>query len=276
MLELPECVVLARQLRQTVAGRRVERVVAAASPHKFAFFEGDPREYPRLLEGRVIEDARQWGGLVELRMEDMSLLLGDGVNVRYLAPGGKAPSKHQLLLTLEDGACLACTVQMYGGMWAYAEGQDLNWYHQVARERPSPLSEEFDRGYFQKLFHGTKKNLSVKAFLATEQRIPGLGNGVLQDILFRARLNPKTKLERLEKEQEEGLFTAVKETLAVMAEQGGRDVEKDLFGNPGGYRTILSRLTGAYPCPVCSGPIVRQSYLGGNVYFCPACQPLER
>jgi hypothetical protein len=32
------------------------------------------------------------------------------------------------------------------------------------------------------------KKLSLKALLATEQRIPGLGNGVLQDILFKARM----------------------------------------------------------------------------------------
>lgn|GEM_PF-2077218 len=34
-------------------------------------------------------------------------------------------------------------------------------------------------------------NPCPKAFLATEQRIPGLGNGVLQDILWTARIHPK-------------------------------------------------------------------------------------
>ena len=28
-------------------------------------------------------------------------------------------------------------------------------------------------------------------------------------------------------------------------------------------------------CPFCGGPISRQAYLGGNVYFCIRCQPLE-
>jgi len=28
-------------------------------------------------------------------------------------------------------------------------------------------------------------------------------------------------------------------------------------------------------CPVCGAAIVRQAYLGGNVYFCPVCQPLD-
>ncbi len=37
-------------------------------------------------------------------------------------------------------------------------------------------------------------NLSFKVFLATNQKTPGIGNGVLQDILFNTRLKTKKKL----------------------------------------------------------------------------------
>jgi formamidopyrimidine-DNA glycosylase len=43
--------------------------------------------------------------------------------------------------------------------------------------------------------------LSAKAFLATEQRIPGLGNGVLQDILFTAGIHPKRKMAAISEEE---------------------------------------------------------------------------
>ena len=65
----------------------------------------------------------------------------------------------------------------------------------------------------------------------------------------------------------------MKTTLAAMAMGGGRDTEKDLFGKPGGYRSVLSAKTLAFPCPVCGGAITRKAYMGGNVYFCAACQP---
>ena len=61
----------------------------------------------------------------------------------------------------------------------------------------SPLGDGFDAAYFDRLVAGAKPNLSAKAFLATEQRIPGLGNGVLQDILFNARIHPKRKMATL-------------------------------------------------------------------------------
>ena len=60
-----------------------------------------------------------------------------------------------------------------------------------------------------------------------------------------------------------------------MTDRGGRDTEKDLFGTPGGYAVQLSRNTCAEPCPVCGGPIVKEAYLGGAVYYCLHCQPLK-
>jgi formamidopyrimidine-DNA glycosylase len=112
----------------------------------------------------------------------------------------------------------------------------------------------------------------MKAFLATQQRIPGLGNGVLQDILYVACLHPKRKVALLNAEEKERLFRSVKATLSEMADCGGRDTERDLFGKPGGYVTRASKNTAGQPCPVCGSVIRKEAYLGGSIYFCPRCQ----
>jgi len=157
-------------------------------------------------------------------------------------------------------------------MWAFPEGANDNEYYLVATEKPSPLGDAFDANIFASL--NTDPRLSAKAFLATEQRIPGLGNGVLQDILWTAGLHPKRKMGGLSEAEFDGLFHAVKTVLAEMTSHGGRDTEKDLFGNPGGYEVALSRNTCEAPCRRCGGAIVRQSYMGGNIYFCEDCQRL--
>ena len=130
-------------------------------------------------------------------------------------------------------------------------------YH-IAKEKPSALSEAFDRAYFEGLRAEGGAKLSAKEFLATQQRVPGLGNGVLHDILWTAQINPKRKMGDLSEQEFDGLFEAVKRVLAAMAEQGGRDTERDLFGQPGGYRTILSKNTLDQPCPRCGGTIPRK------------------
>jgi formamidopyrimidine-DNA glycosylase len=108
--------------------------------------------------------------------------------------------------------------------------------------------------------------------LEAEQRIPGLGNGVLQDILFLARIAPRKKLQTMSDSELFALFQSVKSTLADMTQKGGRNTEKDMFGSEGGYQTLLSAKTYKNPCPVCGGPITREAYMGGNVYYCAVCQ----
>jgi len=153
--------------------------------------------------------------------------------LRYHPAGDKAPAKHQILIEFDDSSMFSVSVQMYGGLWVFPAGQ-------------------FDNPHFESLLEGEKRqSLSAKAFLATEQRIPGLGNGVLQDILWTAMIHPKRKMATLYDEELHVLFGSVKSVLKQMAAEGGRDTERDLYGCPGGYKTILSRNTVGKPCPSC-------------------------
>lgn len=273
MLEIPEAYVITKQLNETAAGLKIEKVMAASSPHKFAFFHEDPQGYHDLLSGEKIDEAIPMGGMVEIRAGDKILLFGDGANLRFHKPDTALPQKHQLLIQFADGSALSSSVQMYGSLFCFKAGSFDNPYYQAACEKPSPLTDEFDRDYFTGLVSAPEvQKLSVKAFLATEQRIPGLGNGVLQDIAWKARLHPKRKLQTVSPAERDDLFVTIKETLRLMTDQGGRDTEKDLFGESGGYKTVMSKLNLGSPCPVCRQAIEKAAYMGGSVYFCPECQ----
>ena len=272
MLEIPEIKVTSGQLDSILKGKIITQVLVNNSPHKFAFYNGDPNEYASILMGKIITGANAAAGQIELHAEDSILLFSDGVNLRYYEPNVAPPEKHQLFLEFNDNSHLIVTIQMYGGIWAFIEGQNDNFYYLVTKQKPSPLSEEFDEKYFLSLFDSVKQTISVKAFLATEQRIPGLGNGVLQDILFDACIHPATRLQYLSINDKKKMFTSVKNKLIEMTEKGGRDTEKDLLGNWGGYQTNLSSRTFGSLCMICGGSIIRRAFLGGNVYFCPICQ----
>jgi formamidopyrimidine-DNA glycosylase len=275
MIEIPEAESLSGQLTETIGGKRIARVIAGLSPHKFAWYHGDPKDYDALLRGKTIGTAVARGGMVEIRVGDAVMLFSDGVVLRFHTGDEPRPKKHQLLVEFEDGTALSASVQMYGGLWCFKEGELDNPYYDAARSKPSPLSDEFDRVYFDSLITADEaQKLSAKAFLATEQRIPGLGNGVLQDILYKAAIHPKRRIDTLTDDERTTLFNSVKSTLREMTEQGGRDTAKDLFGRPGGYITKLSQATLDKPCPVCGGTIVKQAYMGGSIYFCEGCQKM--
>jgi formamidopyrimidine-DNA glycosylase len=272
MIELPEAKVLANQISKSATGKRIKKVIAAQNPHKFAWYYGDPQDYHGLLAGKIVDSTVSHGGLVEIAAGNAILLFGDGVNLRYYAKGEKLPYKHQLWIEFEDGSSLVASVQMYGGIWTFPAGSFDNKYYRISKEKTSPLTEAFDKTCFDALFGEKTDKLSLKAFLATEQRIPGLGNGVLQDILFNAKMHPKKKIGTISKKDKEELLNSLKLTLSQMVVEGGRDTEADLYGSQGGYKTILSRNTVDKPCSVCGTIIKKEAYMGGSIYFCSTCQ----
>jgi len=275
MIELPEAIVVSRQLNKTVSGKRIKNVITAYSPHKFAWYNGDPYKYNDLLAGKEIGIANAFGGWIEIKAKDVMISFCDGINLRFHAKNEKRPLKHQLLMEFEDLAAISASVQMYGGLFCYMAGQLKNEYILLAKGKPSPLSDQFDMTYFLQIFSEPGVNkLSAKALLATNQRIPGLGNGVLQDILFNAKIHPKRKVDTLTEGDREVLFNSVKSTLAEMVSFGGRDTENDLFGCPGGYMTKVSKNTVGKNCSSCNSIINKEAYMGGSIYYCSGCQKL--
>ena len=273
MIELPEAVTLVGQLNENAKGKRISGVIAASSPHKFAWYSGDPQEYSSKLNGKVMGPAQSHGGMVESNVHDMVLILAEGVGLRFHVDESSYPKKHQLFISFEDSTALSVSIQMYGGIWCCEEGAFDNPYYAQAKQKPSPLSDEFSEKYFDAMIIAENlQNKRVKELCATEQRIPGLGNGVLQDILFTARLHPKRKLDTLTASLKSDLYRSVRDVLREMVSKGGRDTEKDLSGNYGGYRTAFCKKTVGTPCPGCGAPIIKENYLGGSVYYCSACQ----
>ncbi len=273
MVELPETYVLADQINRTVKGKRIVRAEAGHSPHTFAWYTGDPAMYHQKLAGKMITGAGILSGTTRLIVDDMSLLIG--TPIRYHAQGERLPDKHQLLVEFEDSTVISCTVQMWGILFCYRSGEEATSIPpgHIVRHGPSPLDDRFDYDYFLGLLAPVDRaKTSAKAFLATEQRIPGLGNGVLQDILWNAYIHPKRKMSSLSEGELQRMFHATKTVLADMVARGGRDTERDLFGYPGGYTTVLSKNTPGKPCPRCGSAIKKEAYMGGSIYYCPQCQ----
>lgn len=272
MIELPEATALSAQITKQLKGKKIKNVIAMHTPHKLVWTFKDPSKYNNILKGKVIEEARPLGSMVEISCGKAKIVLSEGFNIRYFENTSEVPEKHQLMVTFEDGSCLAAWVQMYGGLACFTDNEYDNKYYLIAQKKPSPFSKKFNLSYWNSLFTPETEKISAKAFLATEQRIPGLGNGVLQDILFNAKIHPKQKIVALSSEDRKKLYTVIVSTLEEMISKGGRDTEKDLQGNPGRYQTKMSTKTVGTPCPNCGTNIKKLAYMGGSVYVCETCQ----
>lgn len=139
-------------------------------------------KYADYLAGQKIVGATYHGGMIEVQTEDSGIVFADGAYPKYYEDKKKFPKNHQLAIYFDDETAVFVSIQMYGFIYAFPKGECTEGFYISSSTKPGPLSDEFTFEYFRELYPNNSKRLSAKAFLATEQRIPGLGNGVLQDV----------------------------------------------------------------------------------------------
>jgi formamidopyrimidine-DNA glycosylase len=219
--------------------------------------------------------AYAWGRWLFLPLEPGYIfVLGEfGGRVLFHSDGSSLPSKYHLLFTFTDGSALTGMTQMWGAVELYEKGNELDRQY-IKGMRPTPVEPEFTFPYFSglidELLLGEKR--SVKGLLTQDQLIPGLGNAIAQDILFRAKLHPRHSLSELDTVQRKTLFEAIISTVGNAIVGGGRDDELDLYNQPGSYHRIMDKRAEGNPCPVCGTKVEKIQYLGGACYFCHQCQ----
>lgn len=293
-MSLAENYVISNQLKDTVVGKTIVKTIVNQNPHTFVWFATEPRfafapsdvsqaqaaQYDALLTGKVIQcsDVRYGGCGTQnfLYAGDRALMFS--IPTRYYAAGAKPPKRHQLHLTFDDGSSLALCGSLGGTVYLFRVNEEGLAVDYLPSKFPPVLSSDFSEQFFLGFIDGIdlaklQPAKTVKCFLATKNRIPGLDNSILHEILWEARVNPKSVMAALGQEEYRRLYAAIKKVFPAVIEAGGRDTEKDLFGNPGGYVTKASRNTLGMPCARCGEPIVKEAYLGGVVYYCPGCQP---
>ena len=275
MIEIPEATVIARELDNVIVGKTIKRFVYGFSEHKFTFFNEEMEKNSQEIIGKQVSKIVPRCFYIEILIEDYTLLFRDGTNIRYHKDDSTLPKKHQLLIEFDDSSFITVSVSMYGCI-DLCKGKSENKYYNLELKGVSPLVGEFSEEYFLSLINDDVRKNSAKAFIATGQRIPGIGNGVTQDILFNACINPKTKIKELTDKEILNLYYSLKNTILDMISMNGRDTEKDIYGVNGGYKTIMSKNNVNGSCPVCNNNIKKENYLGGSIYYCPKCQKLEK
>jgi len=134
MIELPEAVNLADQLNKLVYGKRISDVISKHTPHKLAWYYGEPKEYSNLVVGKTVGKAGAFGSLVEIEVGNTNILFGEGVAARFHKKGEPHPAKHQFLVEFDDNSALSFSVQMYGGVGCFIRGELDNPYYPTMKQ----------------------------------------------------------------------------------------------------------------------------------------------
>jgi len=279
MLEMPEAATLACQMDAELTGKTIASFARGTQTHKFLWLNCPDEEYEAILPGKIISGASYYGRSLYLHMgEENMLWWGDaGGKILYHAPGEKLPAKHHLHWEFSDGSHLSYALQMWGAV-KLLDATEFG-EHPHAETGLPPLHPDFTFERFNVMLddYPEKTSKGIKGFLVAtgyllQNHINGLGNAIVQDILFHARISPKRKIPDIAPEERSQLYDAIQGTVAKAIELGGRYDEVDLYGKPGGYMRLMDSKTVDTPCPNCGAFIQKISYLGGACYICPECQ----
>jgi len=272
MPELPDLVHVAKELRRALGGQ----VIAEAKV-------GDPvvlrlmipERFPDVLRGRRLRDVERRGHFLRFGFDDELLLVVNAMLAgRYLlAEGGaaKLPKATILALSFVGGATLAYVDELrMGKIYVARTAQEtaIPGYRELGVD---VLSEDFTRERLRELVRGRRDQ--VRQFLLDKTALASIGNAYADEILFAARLHPKTFCHRLEPEAVDALFEAIGGTLRkAIAEIEKRGAPVDVK-----VRDFLAVRGRAHaPCPGC-GTTLRSVRVGAaDACFCPTCQPTDR
>ena len=276
MLEYPEIITIANQMRETLIGKTIEEASFGAVGKKFVFTEETPEEFHERLSGQTITNIESCSNHLYITTDGgRCLQIGDtGGRVLYHTDESTLPKKCDLLVAFTDGSFLSVAVQMWGFMRAYSLEEATDHQRRVLEEARLPITDAVSDEDLFAFMDGweDKVRTSAKKFIISRKYVTGLGNGYVQDVLWRAGIYPRRKMASLDREELSHLLEEIISVAREAAAAGGRNVERDLFNNPGGYAPALGKATLGEPCPKCLTPIEKFSFEGGACYVCPNCQ----
>lgn len=128
MIELPNTSGLINLIGDTISGRRIVKVIVAQTPHRFVWYYDDPQKYHELLVGKTIEKVSSFRGIVRIKAGTINIVFSDGIELKLHDKNEKSPDNHQLLIEFDGSLLLSASVQIYGALWCFREGEFINPY----------------------------------------------------------------------------------------------------------------------------------------------------
>ena len=186
MPELAEVEYYRRQWNPGV-GKAVRSVFLRGE--KRVFRGGDPEEIPRCLVGRRLVESTTHGKQMMFRFgggHHLGIHLGMTGHLSFEGPDYE-PEKHDHLVLFQPrGALVFNDARLFGRIRFSADEPPRWWSERV----PEILSPEFSLRAVRE-YLARHRAAPLKALLLDQDRFPGVGNWMADEILWRAALHPR-------------------------------------------------------------------------------------
>ena len=262
MPELPDVEGFREILASCAQGKRINRV----DVHDTGVLHGvSAGQLSRDLEGHRFTAPERHGKWLLARTDGPTVLLHFGMTGELVfCPEADPPDPHdRVAFTLGRNQLRYRDQRKLQGLW-FAEDADTDVARILDGQGIDAMTVKWAE--FDELL--SRRRSRIKSALTNQSVLAGLGNLLADEILWRARLHPECRADRLTDHERHRLYTEMRRVLRSSVRAGRVPTRK-------------SWLTGcrddADPtCPRCEGPLSRTRVGGRGTVWCARCQPDSR
>ncbi len=257
MPELPDVEVFRQYIEKTSLDKRIIDVIIKDE----RIMQADPEIFVRTVTGNIFHSTHRHGKhlFVGLDTSWMYMHFGMSGQPKYFNTMEEEPEHNRLLFTFENGYFLAYDCQRRLGKVDLIE--DVDGF--ITKKNLGPDALAIDESTF--LDHIKGKRGYIKSALMNQKLIAGIGNIFSDEILFQARLYPKTKVRHLDVDELKEIYTIMKDVLKT-----GIKCEAEEEEFPDDY--IIPHREKRGICPICGANLGKIKVSGRSSYFCPEHQ----
>ncbi len=272
MPELPEVETVKNALKKLIINKTISDVeVRCEKLIKNVSVE----EFTSTLTNQTFRDVRRYGKYLLIDLDKNTL-------VSHLRMEGKynyydeiiTPTKHDhVIFYFTDNTMLCYNDTRQFGTMELVALHDENSLKGIDKLGLEPFDKKLTKEYlYQK---ASKKSITIKQFLLDQSIITGLGNIYVDEVLFRVKLHPKTKVNTISIDKFDEIIKASKEILKKAIKAGGTTVHSFLVtGNISGKFQNQLYVYGreGEECLECGTTIKKFKLSGRGTHYCPHCQ----
>ncbi len=267
MPELPDITVYIEALERRILGRVLERIQIRGP-----FLLRTAKPPVDAIQGHTVKELRRLGKRIALKFDNDLWL------VFHLMIAGRlhwvqkrvTPDGRRTLAALDfDSGTLTLTE---AGTKKRASLHVMDGDGQLAKLDPGGsevLHATLDE--FKTVL--TASNHTLKRALTDPHTFSGIGNAYSDEILHAARLSPVKLTQRLQADEIQRLYEAVRHTLQDWTQRLREEAGNNFPEKVTAFREGMAA-HGRYgqPCPVCGTKIQRIRYASNETNYCPHCQ----
>jgi len=243
MPELPDV----EELKQYMDSTSLHKTITKVTVEDTQILENiSVKELEKELNGEKLQSTHRHGKYLFVKLSSGKYLLmhfGMTGKLKYFKEQNEEPEYTRLLVSFKNGYHLA--------------------YDNQRKLGPDVLNSDFDFRKFKESAKG--KKAMIKSFLMNQKIMVGIGNIYSDEILFQAKIHPKTRINTLSENQLKKLFKIIKN---VMKRSIDRRADPDKLSDS----FIIPHRNKSDKCPVCGSDIDKITVSGRSSYYCPNCQ----